>query len=286
MKKWMLGITSTALFFFTAAVTPVSATLLTYQDEGNSPSLLADVNQTTAAVSNIRYTLPGLVGIEFDAGGTLYGLTSSLNSLYPSLYSIDPVTGTASFIGKTGLDNVLEGDLAFDPITNTLWGAYQLHTPNLDFFTLNTTTGAATFAFGLTASNTDYSAMAFDNTGNLYILDTQSTTQDSLLKVDKTNGTILDKLLLTDSGNLANLGGSAGMDFDPVTGYMYVTDSGTKVLYTLDTATGVLSFIAVSTIGDNLAGLTVVPAQNVPEPATLLLFGAGLLGFALAKRKS
>ncbi len=180
-------------------------------------------------MSNPRNTIPGLVGIELDAAGTLYGLSSSNNSLF----SINATTGAANLIGGTGLNTILEGDLAFDTTTGTLWGAYDLATPNLNFFTLNTTTGAATFAFGLTASFADYSAMAFDGAGNLLILNTQSTTQDSLLKVanDSTRG----KACRMD-GNSA----LQSMDYDPVTGNVYVTDSGTKVLYTLDTATGAL----------------------------------------------
>jgi hypothetical protein len=45
------------------------------------------------------------------------------------------------------------------------------------------------------------------------------------------------------------------MGFDPVTGLMYLTGSGTKVLYSLNTTTGALSFISTGTIGDQLAGL-------------------------------
>jgi hypothetical protein len=36
---------------------------------------------------------------------------------------------------------------------------------------------------------------------------------------------------------------------------MYLTDSGTKVLCSLNTTTGALSFISTGTIGDQLAGL-------------------------------
>jgi PEP-CTERM motif len=282
-SKSTLGAAIAASALFAAVVSPASAMLLVYNDEPSGMGILEDVNQATAAVSNSRSTIPGLVGIEFGAGGTLYGLSSEAASSPNSLYSIDPSDGSATLIGSTGLSNILEGDLAFDPTTNTLWGAYDLATPNMNFFTLNTTTGAATFAFGLTASFADYSAMAFDGAGNLFVLNTQSSTQDSLLKVDKTSGAVLDEILLTDSGNAANLT-NGGMDFDPVTGNMYVTDGGTKVLYTLDTTDGKLSFISISTIGDQLTGLTVAP-QGVPEPGMLLLLGAGLAGLGFSRRR-
>ena len=257
------------------------ATLIVYQDESTG-ALLTDVDQVTAATSNTRPTMSGLVDVEFGTGGVLYGLGSGND---PSLYSIDPVTGVATPIGQTGLGFVIEGDLAYDPITGTLWGAYELATPDLNFFTIDPTTGVATFAFGLPADFADYSAIAFDAAGVLVVLNTQNAA-DTVITVDKATGLVLSTAPLTDLGNSVNLGGLAGMDFDPVTGNMYVTDNNVKILYTLNTATGELSFVSTSTIGNQLAGLTVIPAAvSIPEPATLALLGLGVAGAAFARRR-
>ena len=140
LTRMKLGAAIATSAFLAAAFSPARAQLLSYQDKPQGIGILEDVDQATAVVSNPRNTIPGLVGIEFDAAGTLYGLSSSNNSLF----SINPTTGAANLIGGTGLNTILEGDLAFDPTTGTLWGAYDLATPNLNFFTLNTTTGAAT----------------------------------------------------------------------------------------------------------------------------------------------
>ena len=43
-----------------------------------------------------------------------------------------------------------------------------------DLFTINTSTGAATLVGDLNLPTSDLSAMAFDSTGNLYVIDTQN----------------------------------------------------------------------------------------------------------------
>lgn len=280
-----LGAHAAAAAFGLVVAVPASAALMLGY-EANTGTLW-DVD-SVAGASNPRSTLTGLVGIEFGAGGTLFGLSSSTTSGTPNaLYAINPSTGASTLIGPTGLSLILEGGLAYDPATGQLWGAYQLATPNLDFFTLNSGSGAATFGFGLSAANRDYSAIAFDGAGNLFVLNTQDAT-DSLLRVDRTTGAVLSELALTDSGNPANLGGNVGMDFDPVSNLMFLTDNGTKVLYTIDTLTGALTFLrgGATLLAGDVSGLTVVPqARALPEPGTLSLLAAVLVGIGYTRRK-
>src|SRR5215207_4239010 len=87
-------------------------------------SRLYDVNQATGTATNPRLTGTNLlVDIAFAPSGTLYGVTSQVaGGPVSSLYRLDPVTGAATLIGPTGV-TILEGDLAFNPITGTLFGA-------------------------------------------------------------------------------------------------------------------------------------------------------------------
>jgi len=107
----------------------------------------------------------------------------------------------------------LEGGLAFNPTTGTLYGLYQLATPNFNLFAINPTTGSATVIGGFSVSFRDLSAMAFDSAGKLFVLDTD---QDTLLQMNPADGSLISEVPLTDSGNAANLTGDAGMDYDPV----------------------------------------------------------------------
>jgi hypothetical protein len=68
-----------------------------------------------------------------------------------------------------------------------------------------------------------------------------------------------------------NLGGSAGLTFDPISGLGYVADgyfAGTNLLYSLDTGTGTLTPIGSTGLAEGLSGLAFV---SVPEPSSFVL---------------
>ena len=97
--------------------------------------------------------------------------------------------------------------------------------------------------------------------------------------------------LLTSLVMNVNLGGVAGMAFDPVTGVAYVADGGfggTNMLYSLNTLTGTATLIGPLGINSGLAGLAFRgPAQSgVPDGGTsavlLALAVAGLFGLHCA----
>lgn len=185
-----------------------------------------------------------------------------------SLFRIDPGTGTSTLVGATGL-RVFEGDLAFDPTSGILYGLQDVPSGSTrNLFTINTATGQGTVIGNINAPNLDLSAMAFDSSGTLFVIDTENS---QLFTVNKGNAGILTTVSLN-----TKLGETAGSAFDPSTGTLYVADGGTggtNKLYTLDTSTGILTPVGNTGTRIGIAGLTFV----VPEPSSLALVSLGWL---------
>ena len=238
--------------------------------------VLYDINPLTGIATNPRDTgIENLAGISFSPNGVLYGLTT-FGVLAPpnSLFTIEPGTGASTLIGPTGLSSIFEGDLDFDPQSGILYAIQSVPTgPQRDLFTINTETGAAT-TVGSISDSGDLSAMAFSDSGTLYVLDTAT---ELLLTVDPSTASLLTSVPLSLS-----LGPTAGMDFDPDTGELYVADGstdGTNSLYTLDITTGELTLIGSTGLTSGLSGL-----EFVPEPSALGLAAFALIGFLLTNR--
>lgn len=273
----------TAAFLGTAFCSFSWATLI-----GNGfNGILYDVNQTTGAATNPRPTgISNLAGIAFNSSGVLYGISMQAQS--ESLYQINPVTGASTLIGTSSVfntftDSFVEGDLRFDPVSGTLFGVEYLSVPSSipvpKGFTINPATGGISNLFNLPCFNNscvvDYSALAINSTGQLYILDTASLDPFGHLIVGSGNP-FTTTLNVNLSGPLGNL---AGMDFDPATGTLYVADGGTGGgnLYTLDPADGDLTLVGSLGLPNGLAGLAFSPATPEPAAFSLLLLGIAAL---------
>lgn len=241
---------------------------------GASEDRLYDVSTQTGMANNPRpeWSDESLIGITFSPDGVLYAMSDhqDLGTHPNSLFTIDPATGATQFVGETGLTNIWEGDLDFHPSTGVLYGVQEFTEGTSSLFTVDTTTGAATVIGPVFAG--DLSAMAFDASGTLYVLEIHF---DWLLTVDPSNARVLRKIPLSTT----DLYSAAGMDFDPDTGVLYVADGGlygTDTLHTLDVATGELTQVGPTGLPGGLAGL-----EFVPEPGSVVLM---VLGTFLALR--
>ncbi len=228
----------------------------------DAANTLYDYAQGGGAATNPRHMSVDpnslVLGIDFSASGTLYALTTYSDN---SLYTINPATGAASRVGVTGLTQLIEGDIGFDPTNGVLYGMYSGNGPTL--FTLDVNTGAAT-AVGHFAGD-DPSGLAFDNAGNLWVvLSNANTTRiATLLQVDKQNGQILSAKSMGIS-----LGVTLGADFDPTTNVLYVAGKDGS-FYSVDTATGATALVEPE-------GALATGLAYVPEPAALSLLAVAL----------
>lgn len=236
---------------------------------GISPDgIVYHLNPLTGHASNPWDTgLGSVVGMSYSPNGEIYVLTNSSAVDHPAwLYAIDSAHGIAP-VGPTGLPALVEGDIAIDPATGTLYGGYDTENNGRRLFTLDPSSGTATY-LPFTPGG-DISALAFDDGGALYALDTLF---NRLLTVDKTNGAQLTSVTLNRT-----LGPTAGMTFDPDTGTLYAVDggAGASAFYKLDPATGVVTTVGLTGVPAGFAGLAFVP-----EPGTLVLLALGAAAWA------
>jgi DNA-binding beta-propeller fold protein YncE len=218
-----------------------------------SHAMLYDVNFSTGEATRPRSTgLQWLMDVAFAPDGTLYGLTTFATTPPNALVRIDPESGAFTTVGSTGMPTLIEGDLAFHPSTNELYGIQDMSAGNR-LFRVDVSTGAATVIgdFGSSVrGHSDVSAMEFDGAGNLYAIDTA---QQLVYAVDLATARILRSAPLS-----VPLGGSAGLAYHRDQETFYVADGytgGTNTLYRLDVHSGRLTAIGPLRIPEGLSGL-------------------------------
>ncbi len=222
-------------------------------------------------------TLVGPIGftrvsaLDFNpSNGVLYGVGQDLLS-NAVLITVNTATGAGTEVGSLGLGGLVSQDIAFRPSDSTLF-SYNFG----NIYTINTTTGAATFVHTDPNGFPLGDALAFSSAGTLYTAD-----ETDLRIVDQTAGGTITHLVNLNypiSGSRAN-----GMKFDFSTGTLYASavsgGPGTNYLATIDIGSG-----NVTEIGPTVAGLDAL-AVSVPEPGSLVLFVAGGVGLLFWGRR-
>lgn len=219
-------------------------------------------------------------GLEFNSGGTLYGISARNNA---RLYTLNPADATTTDIGALGVGFVFEGGLAFDPTDGTLYGVNQGNSNIPNLFTINTATGAGNVVGQIAGGIHDFAGLVFDG-GQLFGIDRLT---DALWRIDKTTpggaGTVQVGLGLGDGISMGDVGGMTRGASGTVYGY----SSDSTDLFTINLAAGTGNVIHTFGFDDPVFYSLAARAGSgtIPEPSTfivwglLVFLGAGIYGW-------
>lgn len=242
--------------------------------DGSSGNI-GEVNVATGAVTLVGNAGVILTDIAFSPGGVLYGITGT------SFYTINTSTGAATLIGSLG-NGISTADALEFSSSGTLYAA-----DDQNLYTVNLATGLATDVGPMGyASDGD---LAFAG-GTLYL----TTYSGQLVTVNPSTGagTLVGSLGVVnvyglaspDNINLYGVAGESLYSMSRTTGLATFDATWAGNTHGLGIAYGATSVIgAADPPSDPPVVFTSVPIAT-PEPATLALFGVGILLLAARSR--
>ena len=272
----LLKRTAVVMFLCAAALAQGQNVFYGSTGAGGAASSLYTINAATGAT-----TLVGAIGfngvgaLAISPGGTLYGIAGNSGSGAPphQLITINTSTGAGTAVGGVTGETINITDMAFRSD-----GALFIMAGNGAFYSVNTTTGAATLVGTGTGINSG-GGLGFNSSGTLYVAN-----GNNLSTVNTATGaqTFVTSLTFVIGDSLT------GMKFHPTSGTLYATafgldSAGTSHLVTVNTGTG-----AMVDLGDDgvrlealaISGTVTAPPPSTPVPSSLWLSGLGL--FCLA----
>ena len=276
-STWLIGLTIASCL----VAGPALATELYSLDFPGASTLyrMDQVGGAAAAVGPVGLDAMGDLTSDTRPGTeTLWGVRIASGDALDSLVTIDPATGAAINSVPITIPAAAAApghmtSIAFDPKSGVLYGntSIAFGAPVEALYTIDPTTGNATFIGRITFDNVF--ALGFDQSGKLFGV---SDATDDLIGID----------LVTGNGSfIVDL--QVGFAFDiasrPEDDVMFLADSGTTFLYTLDTSNGNLT--GVGPYGGTSPNLVGLAFSAIPEPGTALLVTTGLAGLAAAGRK-